>query len=339
MRIISKQKLDYEFKLILKCVCEYKATSIKEVEQKLNLRSGRVYYILKYFPEEKEKVLSRIKENKTRQQGVAEYLIDASITGSDDFKELFDKIYFQKNSIFILTNITVIELETLKQFNDTSGVNARYILHLASRDEAKFKVAYIDENFPTPDQCIIDYCDKNKNFILLTYDNAMALLARGKSIKVNIFEKGMFQVSSTKLEHTKEKTTDLDSRKMEVVSDNTINTFFAAYRSGGHLYIRSHYNSKFKSNVIISDGKMYKNTPFKQLKIGDDVYIIQNFENHINFTHVRIISLEDSNNSMFIFGKNIYDKKEIKELPIANYRMVVREFIKNFSEDSYYCKS
>ena len=87
------------------------------------------------------------------------FVIDASITGTENLKHKIAKIC-STNSKIIITSITRKELLNLKKYNGEANTreDAKYILGLAAENEKKFINVLIDETLETPDDCIKILC-------------------------------------------------------------------------------------------------------------------------------------------------------------------------------------
>ena len=154
------------------------------------------------------------------------YVIDASITGANIFKEYFSKMY-ESNSKIILTSITIDELEKMQKFNDTQGYYARKILNIAAENAEKFLNVLIDETDEIADNCIIKYCAKNReNVKLVSSDKTMVLKSR------------MYGVETIFLEH---------QNKHEEKIENTRNlvSLRPAKRFGNRLFIANKEEKNF----------------------------------------------------------------------------------------------
>lgn len=66
-----------------------------------------------------------------------------------------------------------------------------------------------------------------------------------------------------------------------------------------------------------------------KLKIQDEIFICAKRDNYISFSHYCIIKEELNNNSFFIYGIKLYNRKAIKILPF-NYQRIVRKLCTSF---------
>ncbi len=235
------------------------------------------------------------------------FVIDASITGVKDLRNILSEIFNTKSKI-ILTSITINELEKMQIMTGIKGADARYILALAAENEEIFENILIDETYDTPDDCIIQYCSENKKgIILLTSDKTMALKARMHEVQVRYLKQ----------------TNIITNNGNKKSSNSKIMTLFSARRIGDQLLI-SEFQTDTKSIRVCSNGIEYEDG-VRELKIGDDVYIATKKPDYITFAHYKIISLYSENNCEMIYSKRIYDYKDI-DLLKASYKA----FIKNF---------
>ena len=118
----------------------------------------------------------------------AGFVIDASITGIEELKDVLSKLCVTKAKI-ILTSVTIKELEKMQKFHDVEAVDARHILAMAAENQNSFHTVLIDETLETPDDCIIKYCADHKDKVaLLTSDKTMALKARMYGVQTQYFK-------------------------------------------------------------------------------------------------------------------------------------------------------
>lgn len=266
--------------------------------------------------EEKAKKEVEVKEEQTHkdatskpQEELSGYVIDASITGIENLKEILSKICLTKAKI-ILTSITVKELAQMQKFDDIDGKDACYILALAAENNTTFKSVLIDETLDTPDDCIVKYCADNKeNVTLLTSDKEMALKARMYSVQVHYFKQTQAHKNAKTILHANTK----------------IRTLIPARRVGKQLLIPN-LQRQNQSIRIVSNGIEY-NEGSKELNVGDDVFIATKKEEYSTFVHYHIISLYAENNCEQIYSKRFYDYDDL-DLPEARYKSFMKDFKK-----------
>lgn len=241
-------------------------------------------------------------------KSVEGFVIDSSITGVKDLRNILSEIFNTKSKI-ILTSITINELEKMQiTTDDIKGADARYILALAAENDEIFENVLIDETYDTPDDCIIQYCSENKKgIILLTSDKTMALKARMHEVQVRYLKQTPI-------------TTNKGNKKR---SNSKIMTLFSARRIGNQLIIPA-FQTDTKSICVCSNGIEYEDG-VRELKIGDDVYIATKKPDYITFAHYKIISLYSENNCEMIYSKRIYDYKDI-DLLKASYKAFINNF-------------
>ena len=187
------------------------ATSISDIAKTTNLSRTEILVSLKKHPiiykNIKEQLIKNAEQKKLEMQErkalenveVLEvstkvknrYVLDISLTGYSFFKDMVDKI-LENNSKIILTSVVIKELERQQRKNEPSNIsNVRYILAKAAELKENFETILINETFETPDDCIIDYCVKNKdNAILCTSDKTMSLKARMYGVEVEYYKVG-----------------------------------------------------------------------------------------------------------------------------------------------------
>lgn len=235
---------------------------------------------------------------------LSHYVIDASITGIEGLRDQIQSI-LESDAIIILTTITITELEKLQCTNDVQGNDANFILSLAAKDAKNFECITIDETLGTPDDCIVKYCaDHADEVILLTADRTMALKARA------------YDVETQYLQH--------HFNAQKEATNNRMYTLYSAKKIAGKLVITLHTHD-YRSIWLLSGEDQFKRGTH-ELKVGDDIYIATRKPDFMTFAHYRILSLESENNSELIFSYRIYEKKDIKEMPLASYKTFLREF-------------
>lgn len=186
----------------------------------------------------------------------------------------------------------------MQSFFDIDGNNARYILGIAAEREKTFKPVLIKENHEKADDNIIEYCAENKEHItLLTSDKTMTLKARMYGVKVHYMK---HQIQKNKEE------------EMEIKVE----------KKGKKLYL---VKSKNTNNVvkIISNGvEVMEEMP--ELRIGDEIIMAVQKTNHVSITHNKIVSLDADNRFELIFSKEIYARRDEKNLEKV-YKECIRE--------------
>lgn len=305
------------------------ATSIKDLERKTKLSYQEIKTTLSKHPIIHNRIIEQIAQNKKHakelkdlkdQEGLDKaeetkkevkdeekrrFVIDASITGIETLREDIAKIC-STNSKIILTSVTVKELKMMQEFEDEQAKDANFILRQAVENEEDFEAVLIDESYDTPDECIVQYCAKNKgNVTLLTSDKEMVLRARMYSIHVC---------------YMKQKT---ENSKGNAKPNSDIKTLTLAQRTKGKLYMPLLRKNTIEVRVY-SDGIEYKEGE-AELKIGDDVYIACKKPEYITFSHFKIVSLYAENNCRLIYGRRIYEDEDIN-MTNSSYKSFLKDF-------------
>lgn len=238
-----------------------------------------------------------------RESKISGYVIDASITGIENLREVLSKICQTKEKI-ILTSVTIKELEDLQKFDDIDALDARYILGLAVENSNTFESVLIDETFDTPDDCVVQYCANNKDTVtLLTSDKTMALKARMYAVGVHYF-----------------KQPENNTR----VKNSNLKTLIPARRVNGALVI-PRFQTANMSICVYSDGVEY-HEGVRKLKIGDDVFLCSKKPGYITFAHYQIVSLFAEDNCILVYSQRLYDSSNIT-VPKATYKSFIKDFI------------
>ena len=271
----------------------------KEAEERAKLESQK-------REATKNSVITTGTPNKTAKSFTG-YVIDASITGIKNLKEILSKICLTEEKI-ILTSITIKELEKLQNLKDNVKSNdARYILGLAAENPKSFESVLIDETLNTPDDCIVKYCADNKEKVtLLTADKTMAINARMYGVKAEYFK------------HTYNFNTNTNQP-----TNSKIRTLIPAKRIGSQLLI-SDFNTSSLSICIRSNGKEYNNG-IRELHVGDDVFISSKKVDYITFAHYKMISTYAEDNCELIFSKRFYDYNDL-DVPNQDYKLFLEDF-------------
>lgn len=309
------------------------AKSMAEIEKITGLSNMKIQTTLSKKPTISKKVKEKIAKNKeltkkrreqeinAKKNNFSEFVIDASITGNDNLNEVISEC-LSKGKI-ILTSVTIRELENLQLRLNKVGKDARYILSIAAEDEVKFETVLIDENLDIPDDCIIQYCARNKDkMTLVTSDKTMALKARMYSVKVQYIRKNEKKVLNANVNAIKKVSKPILNNKNIRYSERT-KTLVPANKIGNKLII-SKFETYTMSIRVYSYGLEYNEGPI-ELKIGDDVYVSTQKNNYITFAHYRITSLASENNCELIYSRRVYDLNNI-DVPRAAYKTFIKDF-------------
>ena len=260
---------------------------------------------------ENEKVNEEAKcknEQEAKKTEAVDFVIDASITGTDELSNMLDNICTTEHKI-VLTSVTIYELEKMQKFHDRDGMDARRILTRAAGNLDNFECKLIDETLATPDDCIIKYCADNKEKVLLiTSDKTMELKARMYGVKTRFI---------------KQNKNGLDTRN--IAAEKRVHSLYAARKVGDKLLLECQKNS-LRSYMVISGEQEY-NSGVVELNEGDDVYVSTDKHEFMTFAHYKIISMSAENNCNLVFSRRLYDAKDIENMP-EQYQSFMREFIK-----------
>lgn len=239
------------------------------------------------------------------------YVIDASISGAEGLYDFMNEIG-RNNGKIILTSVTINELEKMQRFYDTDGIGARRILALAAEHVALFECVLIDEKVGVPDDCIIKYCENNKDtVVLLTSDKTMCLKARAYGVETMFFKKS--------------RNSKLPTASNEISATKKF-TLFEAKKRGNNLVV-DEFRRQDKKIRIISQGVEF-NDGTKHLKVGDDVFVANKRVDYISFVHFKVTSLESEKNCVKVNGKRIYNLEQINNLSKYEYKAFLRDFVR-----------
>jgi rRNA-processing protein FCF1 len=282
-------------------------TKIKKTQQKNEPKKEQQQKPKQLEGENNQKITINEKKKETSEKNKS-IVIDASITGLAEFKEICSHIMESKTKI-ILTSVTIKELEKIQTFSDLSSMNARYVLGLAAENEEIFNNVLIDETKETADECIINYCaEHHEEVSLWTSDKTMTLKARMYSVCVNYF----------KQEYKAE------GNRPNKKQENKIRTLYPAKKIGNSLFI-TEFDTPNRSLSVLSDNKEYSEG-VRELRLGDDVLLATQKTGYMTFAHYQIISFNEENNCRLIFSKRFYDGDECK-LPKEEYQAFIDKFL------------
>lgn len=254
------------------------------------------------------------------------YVIDASITETADLRERLKQVC-DTNGTIILTSITIKELAKLQKFSDAAGYDARFILNLAIERPDVFKSVLIDENVGIPDDCIVHYCNQNRDKVILwDSDKEMTLKARMYSIEEEYFKKAV----PAEQKATEEKI-QKPSKNFQAVCESTyippqkvvkkittpvvevpirVSPFNATKNQNNRLVINN-FEEPLKSICVYSRGELYCKGPYT-LRVGDSVMVATLEENNvIDFKVYLVISTNAIDEYKLQFHKKFYPDKRI----------------------------
>ncbi len=210
------------------------------------------------------------------------YVLDASITGVRQLDEIINK----KNVRYVLTSVTIEELENLSKFRDVDARDARKILAKAAENPEVFEIVLIP-NGKTPDDSIVEYCMKNsEKVILITSDKKMALKARMYKIITEYYAQNKYK--------------------------KKLSTLYPTKKIGDKLFILT--GNKKKKITILKKGVIVSNTGTEtELEVGEEVLISTKKEHYYTFAHYKIISKETEKNCRLIYSITYENEKEVAE--------------------------
>lgn len=294
------------------------AESFKDLEKMTGLSYSMIITTLEKHPIVFKRLKAQLNINReidrkteeTTVENFHEFVIDASISGIKDLKQIFDEICHKKAKL-VLTSVTIRELDQMQKFQDVDGHAARYILAMAAENNDCFKTVQIDESLPIADDCIIKYCVDNKErTTLLTADKTMALKAR------------MYGVNTQYFKHKK----NTNTTSTHANNSKTL-TLIPAKRVGNQLVLPK-FHTQNMSIRVYSNGFEYNEGP-RNLKVGDDVYIITQKTTYITFAHYKMCSLKSANNCTLMFSRRVYDySSNLTDIKNKSYRSFLMDFAK-----------
>ncbi|MDD3303678.1 MAG: hypothetical protein PHP54_02035 [Clostridia bacterium] len=307
------------------------ATSFKELEQLTGLSYSAINTTLQKHPIIQKRIKEQIANNKelivlpgnfTSQGDVKvddtengkKYVIDASISGVDSILEFISNRINEGHKI-VFTSVSIHEFTKLQLGNDQSGFDARHILNSAAENPDNFETVLIDENYESPDDCIIQYCAKEKeNVVLLTSDKNMALRARCLDVEVQFLKKAT--KTSAPIPPPKRY---FDNNKHQI----SLCTLYPAFFAYGQLIINE-FTTSTRAIAVWSGNSIYTNGT-KQLMIGDDVLVASKKLNYITFAHYKVKYIRPQDNCEFIYSARVYNKEDVKHLN-KDYKSFVNDF-------------
>ena len=352
----TMNEIEKDYKKIRKVVETTKVHSIKEIAKLVGLSEAEVRTSLSKHPRVMAKMLATLEQNRkdikphkkaeqealkvqrkdeqevieTQQKAEQKtlvipkkadyelgYVIDASITGTEEFRDTIAKIRSSSAKI-ILTSVTIKELETMQKFKDIKAVEARHVLGLAAEYFEDFHNVLIDESLATPDDCIINYCSSNKErVVLLTSDKTMALKARMYGVKTKYMKQPTKKSVATGF------TPYVPNVTTSVIGNKRLKL---AQFLNGKLLIKK-FKSPNKNILVLSEGIEYKKGIY-ELKIGDDVFVASDKEEYLTLAHYKVTNIAPYNNCIMVYSSRFYSTKEIFDLPRADYKSFMKDFIR-----------
>ena len=238
------------------------------------------------------------------------YVMDTSMCSIENFRDIINRLILERKKIN-LTSVVVKELQKTKLYRDACAANAKFIFSVAARFEDSFIYSKIAEDAETPDKCIINYCIKHRDsVILLSADNEMTVDARLHGVVVRHFEHQSCNLSDN----------DLSFRNYRNASK--IVTLHSVYKDNGDLKF-SINNDRHHRYCLLSSGTKYTYGEHK-LNIGDIVYVAtdkidQAGNRYLTFAAYQIISAYLEKNARLIASYRVYNDEEIDKLENSDY--------------------
>lgn len=241
------------------------------------------------------------KELKENLNNTKNYVFDSSIVQIKSLNNLLSKIS-ETESLIIITDVTIKEFKRMKKFDDLPAIMSRRILSEAARDAKRFLPVKISDTYEANKEGIVNYCADNRDsVILITADEEMALMARMLSVETEFYYQEKYGERLVSLCCTKKEDKDL------------------------FIY---NTNLRWRAISVFSEGIEYKVLNQRALKKGDEVFLITRRDDYLAFAHYKVTSLEEKSNSILIYSKRIYERKEIlQEIKEPKYITFIQDFI------------
>lgn len=239
------------------------------------------------------------------------FVMDASVTSVKNIRAVLKKLCEEEDLEefkILLTSVTIRELQMLQKVKDSDGYDARFILNHAIENGEHYLLVQIPENEETADNCIVKYCTKHRNVVLLTSDKEMALNAKMQGVNVLFFKQ------SENKDQSKTKAAD------------GIVSLYPTRKIGNQLFTGEMQTAKRSMMVVTKNGKMYSQN-ICELHLGDDILIASLKEDSLVFVHYKLISLASENNAQTICSRRYYATDEIDNLDREIYKEFLRDFI------------
>lgn len=311
MKKRTKKEIATDFKKVIKLA--EKATTFEEISKK----TGLSYMQLKTTLGDKfEKVKEQLQANKVSASTQIEknnLVIDASICAVHNVREYISE-QMTAGKKFIVTSVTIRELDMLQKINDFSGRNARWLLAIAADNPENFKAVLINETLGIPDDCIISYCLRNVSTVeLLCADKVMALKARCHNISVHYFK--------------------VDTALKPPSPKNCIEPFLHTKRVKTALTLGDLQRPNLSIRVI-SHRKEYNDGEIS-LQFNDDILVAMTEGTSILFFHYRVTSLQGMDNFLVIYSQK-YDLFSKISLSEYAYMKFLKDFIKRKDLENFF---
>lgn len=299
------------------------ATSFKGICMRTELSYFQVKLMLEAFPDIDYNVRMRLALNRNHQtlslnnfskikditngklfKGKQFIMLDASIMGVLCLRDLL-KAFLKAKKTLLLNSVTKRQLESMISFNDSVGDDAAFVLSLFKEFSNLCLLVNIDESYQNDTECILQYCYAHRADIILLTSNKM--MSRDAGCYGIPFYYIPYSVTAGHGQHQYKVVTFIPARKFGdklIVSLIPNSTLFFKLFSGNNVYeLGTH-----------------------ELKVGDNILMVKKSQALYHFAHYRIISLNMTNNSELIYGRQITRDADINKLPLRLYT----EFIKDF---------
>lgn len=233
-------------------------------------------------------------------------VLDTSVVGTYEINMILEEAKREEIKV-VLTTVTIRELKKLRDNDDEQGRDAKFISGEAARDIQGYEEVLIDENGESPDDCIIRYCEENKeNVILYSADVEMVLLARAHHIEVYILTKIPNKTNNV------QKLVTL--AQLRPINDG--------------IYITEYKNSNqliciYRGDLKFTDGA-------RRLMLNDDIFIANKAVGYFSFTHWQVVNENAENNCRRVYYKRFYNYQELEFPEELTKKALYMDFMKNF---------
>lgn len=299
----TQAQIEKDYKTIKKVAAN--AKTFKEIETLTGLSYAEIMVSLNKHPRVCAKIKHQMESarcnpvNSEVEGSKEQYIvIDASITSIPNIENV---LRTEKMRI-IITSVAVKELSQMQHFEDADAMRARHLLLMAAEEEDRFVHKLIDESLATADDCILDFCVKNKeNVTLYTADKEMYNLAKIYSVPARFF-----------------KAQENEKKRKGLL------TFRGITSIGNDLVIDlDRNNTAYKMVRVISNDKEF-DEGIVRLKLGDEIMLASQKEGYVAFAHYKVTSLWAKDNCALLFSRRVHDFKNLK----FNYRY--KSFLRDF---------
>ena len=230
------------------------------------------------------------KKNNNRQ---AKYIvIDTSIARNVEAIYIINEAIKSGNKI-VITTIIEKELEKLTNDDNSSGENAKYILHMEKKNKESFiRVGWNGKKEETLDDAVIRYCKDKENTVLWSSDKDQIKKAKACGIETRFIKAKKRWKNLEPGENEEFPYADYIDEKFILNMDE--------YREGEFM-------------ELISDGSSFY-IGKHQLEVGDEILLGKKKYKHILILHYKFIDTGDSEIILLIKENKVKKKAEIRNL-------------------------